>query len=197
MYRVVTVEVKGSPMTVLVFEPEGEGPHPGLVIAQHLPVAHAGLEKDPFQIQTGERYAAAGFACVMPHVFHWWPPEMDVAVKREEFRDDHTVADLNAAFDVLAKVEGVDTQGIGILGHCWGGRVAWVGACHEPRYKACGIFYGGRVKLPFAGGPPAPIELASQIRASVLGIFGNDDQGPSASGCQRLPGGARRRWRTQ
>ncbi len=40
-------------MPVLVFEPEGGGPHPGLVIAQHLPVAHAGLEKDPFQISGG------------------------------------------------------------------------------------------------------------------------------------------------
>ena len=61
MYRTETVDVLGSSMPVLVFEPEGEGPHPGLVIAQHLPVAHAGLEKDPFQLRTGERYAAAAF----------------------------------------------------------------------------------------------------------------------------------------
>ena len=59
-YRSETIEVQGSPMQVLVFEPPGPGPHPGLVIAQHLPVAHEGLEKDPFQIAVGERYAAAG-----------------------------------------------------------------------------------------------------------------------------------------
>ena len=46
-------------MPVLVFEPDGNGPHPGFLIAQILPVAHAGLERDPFQVKMGERYAAA------------------------------------------------------------------------------------------------------------------------------------------
>ena len=83
MYRTETVDVTGSPMPVLVFEPEGAGGndrHPGLVIAQHLPIAHAGLEKDPFQIDVGERYAAAGYCCVIPFLFHWWPVEADIDV---------------------------------------------------------------------------------------------------------------------
>ena len=166
-------------MPVLVFEPEGKGPHPGLVIAQHLPVAHAGLETDPFQIKTGERYAAAGFVCVMPFLFHWWPLDADMDVKRAEFRDDWTVADLHAAFGLLEGASGVDGDRIGILGHCWGGRIAWLGACHEPRYRACAVFYGGRIKLQFADGAPAPITLAENIRCPVLGVFGNEDQGPS------------------
>ena len=63
MYRTENIDVLGKVMPTLVFEPEGAGPHPGLVIAQHLPVAHAGLEKDPFTIAVGERYAAAGYTC--------------------------------------------------------------------------------------------------------------------------------------
>lgn len=174
-----TVEVLGKSMPVLTFAPEGEGPYPGLVVAQHLPIAHTGLENDPFQINVGERYAAAGFACVIPFLFHWWPPDADVDVKRAEFRDDWTVADLSAAFALLSRSDGVDANRIGILGHCWGGRVAWLGACHEPRFKACAVFYGGRIKLAFADGAPAPMTLAGNIRCPVLGIFGNDDQGPS------------------
>lgn len=179
MYHCVSVEVLGSSMPVLVFEPEGDGPHPGLVIAQHLPVAHAGLEKDPFQVDVGERYAAAGYACAIPFLFHWWPVDTDVEVKRAEFRDDWTVADLGAAFSLLSDSPDVDETRIGILGHCWGGRVAWLGACHEPRYRACAVFYGGRIKLSFADGAPAPISLAGNITCPVLGIFGNEDQGPS------------------
>ena len=166
-------------MPVLVFEPHGDGPHPGLVIAQHLPIAHAGLEKDLFQIDVGQRYAAAGYACVIPFLFHWWPPDTEIDVKRAEFRDDWTVADLSAAVALLTGMASVDGDRMGILGHCWGGRVAWLGACHEPRYRACAVFYGGRVKLPFADGASAPIRLAGDIRCPVLGIFGNDDQGPS------------------
>ena len=179
MYRSEIVDVGGNPMPILIFEPEGDGPHPGLVIAQHLPVAHAGLEKDSFQLSVGERYAAAGFACVMPFLFHWWPVETDIDVKRAEFRDDWTVADLSAAFTLLADLPSVDENRIGIVGHCWGGRVSWLGACHEPRYKACTVFYGGRVKVPFADGAPAPITLAGNIPCPVLGIFGNEDEGPS------------------
>ncbi len=179
VYARETLEVQGSPMPVLVFEPEGQGPHPGLIIAQHLPVAHAGLERDPFQIATGERYAAAGYLCAMPYVFHWWPPEEEMDRKRAEFRDDRTVADLAATFALLEQMEAVDASRVGIVGHCWGGRIAWLGACHEPRLAACAVFYGGRVKVPFADGAPAPITLADRIRCPVLGIFGNDDQSPS------------------
>ena len=165
MYRSESVDVQGKPMPVLVFEPEGNGPHPGLVIAQHLPVAHTGLENDPFQINVGERYAAAGYVCVIPFVFHWWPTDADIDVKRAEFRDDWTVADLSAAFALLTHMVSVDENRIGILGHCWGGRIAWLGACHEPRFKACAVFYGGRVKAPFADGAPPPITLREILPA--------------------------------
>lgn len=179
MYRSEFLDVQGQAMHTLVFEPEGAGPHPGLVIAQHLPVAHAGLEKDPFTIDLGERYAAAGYACVIPFIFHWWPEDEDIMVKREAFRDDWTVADLHAAYQYLAGMNAVDPDRIGILGHCWGGRVAWLGACNNPDYKACIVFYGGRVKIAFADGATPPIDLADRITCPVLGIFGNEDQGPS------------------
>ncbi len=122
MHSKETAEIEGNPMEILVFEPEGEGRFPGIVVAQHLPIAHAGLEKDPFTIDVGERLAGAGYACVIPFIFHWWPPEEDVAVKREKFRDDWVVADMAAAYARLAAREGVDESRIGIIGHCWGGR---------------------------------------------------------------------------
>lgn len=179
MYRSEYLDVQGHRMHTLVFEPAGAGPHPGLVIAQHLPIAHAGLEKDPFTIDLGERYAAAGYVCVIPFIFHWWPEDTDIAIKREQFRDDWTVADLDVAYKFLASMPDVDANRIGLLGHCWGGRVAWLGACHNPHYKASIVFYGGRVKLQFADGAPAPITLANRIQCPILGIFGNEDAGPS------------------
>ena len=126
MYGKTTAEILGSAMEILVFEPAGEGPFPGVVVAQHLPIAHAGLEKDPFTIDVGERLAGAGYVCVIPFVFHWWPPDADIDVKRAEFRDDWTVADMAAAYDRLAGMPNVDGGRIGIVGHCWGGRIAWL-----------------------------------------------------------------------
>lgn len=179
MYRVEQLMVNGHEMPMLVFEPQGAGPHAGLIVAQHLPVAHAGLELDPFQIKVGERYAQAGYKVAMPFLFHWWPTATDIAIKREEFRDDWTVADLNATFAWLLAQPDVRDDAIGLLGHCWGGRIAWLGACSLPQLAAAALFYGGRVKLEFADGAPAPITLAHQIACPILGIFGNEDANPS------------------
>lgn len=175
----VSVGGRTSAMPVLVFRPEGKGPHPTMIIMQHLPVAHAGLEKDPFQIETGKRYANSGFTVVMPFMFHWWPSEEPMDKKREEFRDDWTVADLKATWAWMQKQSTIDDKRVGIVGHCWGGRMAWLAACHLPHLKACGVFYGGRVKAQFVCQSPAPVTLAENIKCPVIGIFGNDDQNPS------------------
>jgi carboxymethylenebutenolidase len=179
MYKKETAVVQGSPMDILVFEPDGDGPFPGLIVAQHFPIAHTGLEKDPFTIDVGERLATAGFSCVIPFIFHWWPPEEEMEVKREAFRDDWAVADLAAAWTVLAGLERVDETRTGIIGHCWGGRVAWLGACHNPNYKAAAMLYGGRIKAGLGEGSLPAIELADRIACPMMGIFGNDDQNPS------------------
>jgi carboxymethylenebutenolidase len=179
MYEKRTIDIQGSPMEVLAFAPEGAGPFPGVVVAQHLPIAHAGLEKDPFTIDVGERLAKAGYASVTPHVFHWWDPDEDIAVKRAEFRDDRAVADMNAAFDMLARSDRVDENRIGVVGHCWGGRISWLHACHNPDYGALATLYGGRIMLGMGDGAIAPIELCDRIPCPVLGIFGNEDQNPS------------------
>ena len=102
-----------------------------------------------------------------------------MAIKHEQLRDDWTVADPDVTYTFLSGQNNVDADRVGILGHCWGGRVAWVAACHNAKLKGCAIFYGGRIKLPFSDGSPAPIALADQITCPVLGIFGNEDQNPS------------------
>ena len=179
MYTKKTIDVHGSPMDILVFEPEGGGPFPGVVVAQHLPVAHAGLEKCPFTLDVGERLAKAGYVCVIPFLFHWWPAEEEMAVKRDAFRDDWTVVDLQAAYGLLAGMDTVAAARTGIIGHCWGGRVAWLGACHNPDFKAAAVFYGGRIKTGLGEGSVPLIELAERIPCPVIGIFGNDDGNPS------------------
>lgn len=173
-------------MDVLVFEPEDSGPCPGIVVAQHIPIAHAGLEKDPFTIDVGERLAKAGYAATIPFVFHWWPPEEDLATKREQFRDDWAVADLNAAWDILTGLERVDEKRTGIIGHCWGGRLSWLHACHNPNYGAAVVLYGGRIKAGMGEGSVPPIDLCDRIPCPVLGLFGNEDENPSPADVKDL-----------
>jgi carboxymethylenebutenolidase len=67
------------------------------------------------------------------------------------------VADCQAAFDLLAADPMVDKDRIGVVGHCWGGRVAWLFACHNSRLAACTVFYGGRVMIPMGATNKAPL----------------------------------------
>ena len=178
-YEIETVDVDDSPMEVFVFQPKGEGPHPALVLAQHIPVGHTGIENDEFTLRTAERFAEHGYVVAAPFIFHWWPKDEDMMVKAKETRDDHTVLDIMAAFDLLRAHPRVDAEKIGIAGHCWGGRVAWLGACHIPELAACAVFYGGRIKLALGEGHPPAIELAGNINCPVAGFFGNEDQNPT------------------
>lgn len=173
------VSVLDSPMEVLLFRPAGSGPHPGILLAQHLPVAHAGLANDPFTVQTAARLAEAGYIVAVPFLFHWWPREADMAIKRVESRDDWTVADLQAAEELLKAEPDVDPQRIAVVGHCWGGRVAWLAACHLPELAAAAVFYGGNVKKALGAGNQPLIELARHINCPVIGFFGNEDTNPS------------------
>ena len=179
MHRIETVTVQDGPMEVFIFEPEGAGPHPGIVLCQHIPIGHTGVENDTFTLTTAERLAENGFAVAVPFIFHWWPKEEEMAPKRDGFRDDWTTLDLKATYDLLANQDSVDGDRIGIVGHCWGGRVSWLGACHLPDLKACAVFYGGRVKVSMGPSTPPAIDLAGNITCPVIGFFGNEDQNPS------------------
>ena len=181
-HRIDIVQVRGNPMEVFLFTPAGEGQrtdNPGLVLCQHIPVGHTGLENDAVTLKTAERYCENGYAVAVPFIFHWWPKSAGIERKRAEFRDDWTRQDLDAAFALLAGRPAVDPKRIGIVGHCWGGRVAWLGACTNKRYRACAIFYGGRVKLAMGKGTPPALDLAPAIRCPVIGFFGNDDTNPT------------------
>ncbi|MBT6426419.1 MAG: hypothetical protein HOK30_02050, partial [Rhodospirillaceae bacterium] len=119
MHTIHTVTVQDSDMEVFLFQPEGPGPHPGIILAQHIPVGHTGVENDVFTLKTAARYAENGYAVAVPFIFHWWPKEAGIEIKREEFRDDWTALDLRATFDLLADQDNVDSARIAIIGHCW------------------------------------------------------------------------------
>ncbi len=92
--------------------------------------------------------------------------------------DSQLVSDLNATVR-WAKSQGGDTSKLGILGFCRGGRAVWVYCAANPDVKAGVAFYGSLVD-PAAQKevwPKSPIELAADMKAPVLGLYGGEDQG--------------------
>jgi carboxymethylenebutenolidase len=92
--------------------------------------------------------------------------------------DAELFADLDATV-AWAKSQGGDTGRLGIMGFCRGGRTVWEYAAHNKDLKAAVAFYGTVVDPPTQKElwPKSPTELAPEMKAPVLGLYGEADQG--------------------
>lgn len=90
--------------------------------------------------------------------------------------DEQVMRDLDAAV-AWSKAEGADTGKLGITGFCWGGRVVWLYSAHNPALKAGVAWYGRLVGASNPLQPRHPVELAAQLHAPVLGLYGGQDTG--------------------
>ena len=95
--------------------------------------------------------------------------------------DQELLSDLDATV-AWAKAQGGNTARLGIIGFCRGGRTVWEYAAHNPALKAGVSFYGPPVDPPNPLWPKSPTQLAAQMKAPVLGLYGEADTGiPVAS----------------
>jgi carboxymethylenebutenolidase len=92
--------------------------------------------------------------------------------------DAELIADLDATA-AWAKSQGGDAGRLGIVGFCRGGRAVWVYAASNPNLKAGVAFYGSLVDPAGqkAIWPKSATELAPAVKAPVLGLYGEADQG--------------------
>jgi carboxymethylenebutenolidase len=90
-------------------------------------------------------------------------------------KPDHELfADLDATVD-WAKSQGGDSDRLGIIGFCRGGRTVWLYAAHSPILKAGVAFYGSLMDPPSAAMPKNAFDLAAEVKAPVLGLYGAED----------------------
>ena len=90
--------------------------------------------------------------------------------------DTELFADLDATV-AWAKSQGGDTNRLGIMGFCRGGRTVWDYAAHNRDLKAGVAFYGPLVDPPNPVWPKSPTQLAPEMKAPVLGLYGAEDTG--------------------
>jgi len=88
--------------------------------------------------------------------------------------DRELFSDLDATV-VWAKSQGGDTDRLGIIGFCRGGRTVWLYATHNAGLKAGVAFYGPLMDPPSIAMPKNAFDLATEIKAPVLGLYGAED----------------------
>jgi carboxymethylenebutenolidase len=90
--------------------------------------------------------------------------------------DAELLSDLDSTV-AWAKSEGGDTSKLGIIGFCRGGRTVWEYSAHSTALKAAVAFYGPPVDPPNPLWPKSPTQLAPEMKAPVLGLYGAEDTG--------------------
>ncbi len=165
--------VGGSSMPVYVDAPASPGPHPGVVVTHHRGAL------DDFTRKFVEDLAAAGYIAAAPLFYHRRPDGEDTMQSMAALNDRELIADIGATADYLRGRADQRDGALGIVGHCMGGRCAFLGASTNDAFTSCGIFYGGNIFKPWGEGNPAPITRVGAIGCPVIGFFGNEDENPS------------------
>ncbi|MFZ5484777.1 MAG: dienelactone hydrolase family protein [Pseudomonadota bacterium] len=90
--------------------------------------------------------------------------------------DSQVMADLDACV-AWAGGHGGDTKRLAVTGFCWGGRITWLYAAHQPKVKAGVAWYGRLTSQTSAMTPKHPMDLVGQLHGPVLGLYGGQDTG--------------------
>ncbi|WP_404790477.1 dienelactone hydrolase family protein [Altericista sp. CCNU0014] len=129
------------------------------------------------------RFAKLGYLAIAPELF---VRQGDVSKLSsiEEIRkvvakvpDAQVLSDLDATLAWAEKTSKGNAGRAGITGFCWGGRITWLYAAHNPKLKAGVAWYGRLVGESTALTPKHPVEIASALSVPVLGLYGGKDTG--------------------
>jgi carboxymethylenebutenolidase len=90
--------------------------------------------------------------------------------------DSQVMSDLDAALAYARGTGKGDVSRAAVTGFCWGGRITWLYAAHNPSLKAGAAWYGNLVK-GFTPGVQNPIDIAPTLKVPVIGFYGGKDQG--------------------
>ena len=173
------VKVAGGEMPVYFARPEKAKNPPVILVAMEIFGVHEYIK------DVARRLAKAGALAIAPDYYFRTGedltkiteiPKLIPIVNKKP--DAELLADLDATV-AWAKAQGGNTRRLGIMGFCRGGRTVWEYTAHNKNLKAAVAFYGTLVDPPAlkAIWPKSPTELAAEMKAPVLGLYGDADQG--------------------
>jgi carboxymethylenebutenolidase len=174
MSTIEHVSVDGSLMDVHLYEPAGRRGAP-LILLMY---PRSGLDGFPQRIAAG--FAAEGFRVAIPDISHRQNPEVPIRDRKQFLTDTEIVADMRTAMAFLGSGSGVF-----ILGHCMGGRHAFLGASCIPEVTGAIPYYSADMFEAW-GGTPSPYDLLGKIHCPVIGFFGDKDRNPCPEDVDRM-----------
>ena len=140
------------------------------------------------------RFAKQGYLAVAPELFirqgepgnyDKIPQLMSEVVSKVP--DAQVMGDLDAVV-AWTKRNGGSSDKLAVVGFCWGGRMTWLYAAHNPGVKAGVAWYGRLLPdgAPTPLSPTNPIDIAATLTTPVLGLYGGKDAGISQASIEQM-----------
>ena len=181
----VRIPVPDGEIPIYRAVPASGGPHPVVLIAYEV----FGLQEHIKDIC--RRFGKAGYLAIAPDLYYRQGDATkltdlaDVIKIASKVPDAQVLSDLDAAVEWATKNKG-DAKRLGVTGFCWGGRITWLYAAHNPKVKAGVAWYGRLVGDPTELQPKNPIDIALLLKVPVLGLYGGQDQGIPLDTVERM-----------
>src|SRR5689334_10576567 len=172
------VKVPGGEMPVYFARPANAQNPPVILVCMEIFGLHEYIK------DVTRRLAKAGALAVAPDYYFRFGQDLTKITEMPKLfpivnakTDAELFADLDATV-AWAKSEGGDTNRLGVMGFCRGGRTVWEYSAHTPNLTAGVAFYGPLVDKSDAA-PKSSVDLAPEIKEPVLGLYGEADSGIS------------------
>lgn len=173
----VMVDVDGFKMPAYRSAPAGKSDLPVVLVISEIFGVHE------YIADVTRRLAHAGYLAIAPELFvrQGDPSSYGEIAKLQaevitKVPDAQVMRDLDATV-AYAMANGGHAAKLAITGFCWGGRITWLYAAHQPKLRAGVAWYGRLMGNATAQTPVHPVALAGQLKAPVLGLYGGADTG--------------------
>jgi carboxymethylenebutenolidase len=171
--KTVSYKSGDDAVQAVLYSPEGKGPFPGIVVIHEW----WGLNdwvKDQASKLSDEGYVTLAIDLYRGKVAT--TPELAHELMRG-VPEDRALRDLHAAVEFLKAQPNVKADRLGSIGWCMGGGYSLDVALQEPTLTASVINYGHLA---------TESDSLKKINASILGLFGGQDQGISVDDVQKF-----------
>jgi carboxymethylenebutenolidase len=169
-YRAQPTGKKGAPVVLVVQEIFG--------VHEHIKDLCRRLAKRGYLAIAPELYARQGDVSKLTDM-------KDIRAVVSKVPDAQVLGDLDATV-AWAKKAGGNAGKLAITGFCWGGRIAWLYAAHNAGLKAGAAWYGRLVGDHTPLQPKFPVDVAADLKAPVLGLYGGKDQGITQESVEQM-----------
>lgn len=173
----VKVPVKDGEMVAYRALPKGAVKAPVILVVSEIFGVHEHIQ------DVCRRLAKLGYCAIAPELFarqgdpRQYSSIPDILAKiTSKTPDAQVMSDLDATV-AWAASKGANTDRLAITGFCWGGRITWLYCAHNPQVKAGVAWYGRLVGDVNEFTPRHPINIAADLKAPVLGLYGGLDTG--------------------